>query len=170
MPDDRIPPSTYEQDFDTWTLSQAAALRAVGAAMARGEIAADARLLVLDWNNLAEEIESLGRRDRRELGSRLAVIIEYLVKLEFSRHATPRRGWISTIKRERIEIARMIRDSPSLRRRVSDEVREMFETAAEAGLAALEAHGEAVDASGRLARAYTADEVLGDWLPDPPAS
>jgi hypothetical protein len=46
--------------------------------------------LPLDWYNLAEEIESLGRSQRRELRSRLATIIEHLLKLQFSPAMEPR--------------------------------------------------------------------------------
>ncbi|MBS0640020.1 MAG: DUF29 domain-containing protein [Proteobacteria bacterium] len=170
MPDDRLPQSTYDQDFDIWTLSQAAALRAVGAAVARGEVTPDARLLALDWDNLAEEIESLGRRDRRELSTRLALIMEHLLKLEFSHHADPRQGWIVTVRRERRQITMLVNDSPSLRRLIPVLIHSEGQGAFEDAIAALAAHGEKIDASSRLARHYTEDEVLGPWLPDLPTS
>ena len=52
------PPALYDQDFFLWTQAQAAALR-------------DGKAQDLDWSNLAEEIESLGKSDRRALGSHL---------------------------------------------------------------------------------------------------
>ena len=168
MPDDRVTPSTYDQDFDSWTQSQAAALRAVAEALARGEVAPDARLLALDWGNLAEEIESLGKRDRRELGSRLDTIIEHLVKLEFSRHTGPRGGWLSTVNRERGEIAMILEDSPSLRRLIPSLIGRRVTGAISAGIAGLGRHGETVDTSARRAAGYTPDQVIGDWLPDAP--
>jgi hypothetical protein len=58
----------YEQDFFLWTKEQAAALRlAKSLPLAR---TGDSNL-PLDWENLAEEIESLGKSDRRELRSRI---------------------------------------------------------------------------------------------------
>jgi hypothetical protein len=54
--------SLYERDYVLWTEEQAAALRAA---------AAHGTNLPLDWANLAEEIESLGRSLRHELRSRL---------------------------------------------------------------------------------------------------
>ena len=96
----------YEQDFVRWTEAQAAVLRRAAETKSN---------LPLDWLNLAEEVESLGRSQRRELRSRLATIIEHLLKLEYSPATEPRLGWIETIGRERREIERLLEDSPSLR-------------------------------------------------------
>ena len=91
MPDDRIAASLYEQDLDAWATAQAIALRAAGAALARKDDVASDLLGSLDWDNLAEEIEGLARKDRRELSNRLALIVEHLVKLEFSPRDRPAR-------------------------------------------------------------------------------
>jgi uncharacterized protein DUF29 len=72
--------SVYEQDFVRWAETQAETLR---------RAAEDGSNLPLDWYNLAEEIESLGRSQRRELRSRLATIIEHLLKLQFSSAVEP---------------------------------------------------------------------------------
>ena len=85
----------YEEDLVRWSEVQATNLRRAGQSSAN---------LPLDWINLAEEIESLGRSQRRELRSRIAVIIEHLLKLEQSPATEPRPGWIETIGRERREI------------------------------------------------------------------
>jgi len=83
----------YDQDFVRWTEQQAGALR-----QAKGSN------LPLDWENLAEEIESLGRSDRRELRSQITRILRHLLKLEASPAAEPRAGWRSTIREARSEI------------------------------------------------------------------
>jgi hypothetical protein len=62
--------SLYEQDFYQWTQEQAALLRA-GA------------LSQLDMANLIEEVESMGRSQKKELSSRLSVLITHLLKWEF---------------------------------------------------------------------------------------
>ena len=67
--------SLYDQDFVRWAEQQAIAIREAGSSGAN---------LPIDWKNVAEEIESLGRSDRRELGSRIATIIEHLLKLQSS--------------------------------------------------------------------------------------
>jgi hypothetical protein len=63
----------YDHDFFLWTQEQAAALRC-----------AKASNLPLDWENLAEEIESLGKSDRRELTSQITRILQHLLKLTVS--------------------------------------------------------------------------------------
>ena len=97
---------SYDRDFFLWTVEQARLLREVSKAGTN---------LPLDWSNLAEEVESLGISDRRELRSRIATIIEHLLKLEFSPAAAPRRGWEETIMREQRNVALLLEDSPSLR-------------------------------------------------------
>src|SRR6266436_7240278 len=96
----------YEEDFVRWTEEQSSALR---------EAARFGTNLPLDWENLAEEVESLGRSQRHELRSRIAVILEHLLKLEHSPAADPRRGWMETIARERSEIELVLNASPSLK-------------------------------------------------------
>jgi Domain of unknown function DUF29 len=76
----------YEQDFFLWTKEQAAALR----------LAKNSNL-PLDWENLAEEIESLGKSDRRELRSQIRRILRHLLKLEATPSVEPRAGWRSTV-------------------------------------------------------------------------
>lgn len=64
----------------------------------------------LDWQNLIEEIESLGKRDKRELESRLTTLFEHALKRQYCY-----RGWEVTIKRTQKEIKKILRDSPSLK-------------------------------------------------------
>jgi hypothetical protein len=94
----------YEADFVRWTEQQAAAL---------GKAAAAGTNLPLDWEHLVEEIDGLGRSQRRELRSRIATILEHLIKLECS-PADPRLGCIGTIARQRREIEFLRDNSPSL--------------------------------------------------------
>ena len=93
----------YDEDFVRWTEQQAAALRR-----------AKSSDLPLDWENLAEEIESLGKSDRRELRSQITRILRHLLKLEVSPAAEPRAGWRAMIREARSEIEGVLEDSPSL--------------------------------------------------------
>jgi hypothetical protein len=149
----------YDRDFVRWTEDQAAALRRAKTAGAN---------LPLDWENLAEEIESLGKSQRRELGSQIRRILRHLFKLEASPVSDPRAGWHATIYDARAEIAGVLRDSPSLRREIDTLV--ALEAAAAATLAAadLAQHDEPAGAVwARLAAGgFTADQVVGDWFPD----
>lgn len=94
--------SLYERDFYAWTLEQADKLRA----RAHNEI---------DWENAAEEIESVGRSQKNEIRSRLGVLLKHLLKWE---HQSGRRshGWQGTISEQRIHIQRALATSPSLGR------------------------------------------------------
>src|SRR5205823_14188162 len=98
----------YDRDFFLWTQEQATALRAVK----------DSNL-PLDWDNLAEEIEDLGKSDRRELRSQIRRIMRHLAKLQFSPAHDPRRGWHESIVDGRSEVELILRDSPSLKRQRS---------------------------------------------------
>lgn len=142
----------YEQDYYLWSREQANALRAAARAGAN---------LPIDWENVAEEIESLGRSDRREIASRLGTIIEHLLKLQSSTAIEPRAGWEATVSRARVAVSRLLDESPSLRREVSAMMQ--VEMAQERRFVARElaARGE------RLADLpdYTEDQVMGDWLP-----
>ena len=144
----------YEQDFVRWTEQQSSALR---------EAATVGTNLPLDWENLAEEVESLGRSQRHELRSRIAGILEHLLKLEHSPATDPRRGWIETIARQRSEIEPLLDDSPSLRREVARIITQEAPRVARLTTSVLRLHGE--DVGNLQAPNYTEEQVLGDWFP-----
>jgi hypothetical protein len=91
----------YEEDFYAWTIEQAKLLRS-------GEFSK------IDALNVAEEIESVGRRDRRELADRLESLIAELLKWR-SQPGSRCGNWKSEILQQRFEIENIIEDSPSLR-------------------------------------------------------
>lgn len=152
----------YDDDFLLWTTEQAKLLR---------EAAERGVNLPLDWENLAEEIESLGKSQRHELRNRLTTIIEHLLKLEHSRRAEPRDRWEDTVIRSRIAIAGLLEDNPSLRREVPVLLERAFADLAELTVDRLIRRGELekVRRSEILARPYTEEQVLGDWYPDEPS-
>jgi hypothetical protein len=82
-------------------------------------------LAALDVANLAEEIESLGRRDRRELVSHLVVLLHHLLKWQFQ--SDLRSGsWRGTLAEQRIRIRRLLQDSPNLRSVLDDSIDECY--------------------------------------------
>ena len=97
-------PSLYEADFYAWTQDQAAKLRARAVFDNRGDI---------DWENAAEEIDSMGRRERREIASRLTLLLMHLLKWRFQ-PAHRSRSWSATIREQRRMLQRILDDSPSL--------------------------------------------------------
>jgi hypothetical protein len=151
----------YEEDFVRWTEQQSRALR---------DAARVGTNLPPDWENLAEEIETLGRSQRRELRSRIAVILEHLLKLEHSPATDPGRGWIDTIARERLDIELLIEDSPSLKGDVARMVVDETTRAVRNGTRALLRHDEGSPeaVAGLKTVRYTEDQVLGDWFPEAP--
>ena len=153
----------YEQDFVLWSEEQASALR---------KAAESGTNLPLDWENLAEEIESLGRSLRSELRSRLATVVEHLLELEFSRAFEPRRGWIETILRERRELDELLEENPSLRPALPELLSRAHVKSWDLAALSLEAFGELprTARSTMEKRRYSLDQVLGDWIPAAPSS
>ncbi len=147
----------YDTDFVTWSQRQSALVRR----RASGELVNEAEI---DWPNVAEEIEALGKNEERALASKLATIMEHLLKLEASPAVDPRAGWRSTIRRERTDIRRLLKGAPSLRRTVAAVMAEELGTARSEAAASLADNGEtpriAIDGV-----VYSEDQVLGDWLP-----
>ena len=105
----------YERDYYTWALEQARALK-------------ERRIETLDWENLAEEVEDLGRSEKRELRSRLEVLLAHLLKWRFQ----PKRrskSWQATIAVQRVKLRRQLRDNPGLKPAVPDLLAEAYDTA-----------------------------------------
>jgi hypothetical protein len=96
----------YEKDVVAWAMEQAALLRA-------------GNLSALDIEHIAEEIEDVGKSEKRELASRMAVLLSHLLKWQ---HQPGRRGssWTRTLKEQRKAIAAAIRQTPSLKASLSD--------------------------------------------------
>jgi hypothetical protein len=69
----------------------------------------------VDWENLIEEIESLGRSQKRELRNRLTTILEHCLKLCYTDYVQDYRGWQETIRRSQRELEELLSDSPSLK-------------------------------------------------------
>src|ERR1700676_5586789 len=91
----------YDDDFFAWTQEQARLLR-------------DGELADIDVENLAEEIESMGKSDRREIRNRLIVLLAHLLKWQFQANARST-SWSGTIIEQRQQIDSVVADSPSLR-------------------------------------------------------
>lgn len=152
----------YDRDFIAWSKQQAEALRAA---------AHTGSNLQLDWENLAEEVESLGASERRALHSQVQRIIRHLLKLEYSPAVEPRRGWVETVGEARSEIELVLEMSPSLKNEVEAVVEAELVRGSRAAIRDLAKYGEIDPATERALRRtrYTADQILGEWLPAEPA-
>jgi Domain of unknown function DUF29 len=139
----------YEQDFCLWTQTMAEALRSGNWSQ-------------LDLENLVEEVESLGRSDKRELQSRLTVLLMHLLKWQFQTEM--RSGsWRGTLAEQRIRIEKLLKESPSLRSVLEASIDECYDDAkiqasAETGLPR---------ATFPLTCAYSIEDILNtEFLPD----
>ena len=136
--------SLYDQDFYQWTQEQAALLKA-GA------------LSQLDIENLTEEIESMGKSQKKELISRLVVLLMHMLKWD---HQSDKRGrsWLKTIATQRTEIEILLYDNPSLKNELSNTVLKAYR------LAVKQASTETGLGIGSfpLNCSYTIEQIMGD--------
>lgn len=141
-------PADYNQDFYQWTQQQAALLR-------------QKQFNLVDVENLAEEIESMGRSDRRAIGSHLRNILLHLLKW---RYQPRRRGtsWESSVGNGRDDIASLLKESPSLVPQlpvlVTEEYPRARRQASRQTRLPLTTFPESCP--------FTVDEIIGDWWPE----
>src|ERR1041385_4763764 len=110
----------HDRDFFEWTAETAERLRA-------------GRFDELDIENVAEEIESLGKSQRHELRSRIMQILEHMLKLELVTGPVlhrNQRGWRASISRQQIKIAILLEESPSLCRQAESLIPRCYSDAA----------------------------------------
>ncbi len=105
----------YDEDFYAWTKRQAELLR-------------ERRFADLDLENLIEEVESVGGSEKREIESRLDVLIGHLLKWKYQPGARSN-SWRRTIGEQRRRLAKALSASPSLK----NDPAEIFETCYLAG-------------------------------------
>jgi len=140
--------SEYDSDFVLWSEHQADALRH----RANDEI---------DWENVAGEIASLGKKDRCELAKRIQLVLEHLIRLQASSAIDPRRVWESTISEQRHQIRMLIADSPSLQPEVTGIIAGQLPTACLFALLSLKQHGETPQVVMELLT-FSETDVLGE--------
>jgi uncharacterized protein DUF29 len=148
----------YERDFALWTEQQGEELR---------RAAREGSNLPLDWENLAEEIETLGRSQRSQRGSLVRQIMTRLIKLAYSPTSPNWFGWESEINLFRDQLERLLDDSPSLRPGLAEAVSREMPRAKRIAVSTLCKFGEmeAAAAVEGTTFSFTADQVLDeDWF------
>ena len=125
--------SLYERDFYAWANEQAALLRA-------------GRLDEAEIANIAEELESMGTSEKRELVSRLSVLLLHVLRWQFqpSRRGT---SWRNSIELQRAEVLDHLGDNPSLKSKLDDAMTSAYRRA----------RVDAIDETGLAASAFPAD-------------
>ena len=97
----------YDTDIVAWAAEQAELLR-------------NRQWAALDLDNIAEEIEDVGKSEMRELDCRVAVLIGHLLKWKFQPEKRGR-SWMDTIEVQRLRVTDRLRRTPSLKRLLADE-------------------------------------------------
>src|SRR5918997_7089242 len=104
----------YELDFYAWTQEQAKLLQ-------------EGKWDCLDVPNLIEEIESLGKQERRELRNRLGILLGHLLKWEFQPENRSK-SWFATIREQRSQVLQLIDESPSLQPYLSEALKIAYQS------------------------------------------
>ncbi|HEX8665792.1 MAG TPA: DUF29 domain-containing protein [Beijerinckiaceae bacterium] len=134
--------ATYQGDFYTWTREQGALLRA-------------GRFDAIDWENIAEEIESLGRTEFDKLVSFYALIMLHMLKWEHQPNLRSR-SWAISIENHREHAAEVLNENPGLKSRLDEALERAYRRA----------RGEAIAETGLWKSTFpdtcpfTLDEVL----------
>ncbi len=100
--------SLYDEDFHAWANEQAALLR-------------QGKLGQVDLEHIALEIESMGRTEKRELVSRLTVLMLHLLKWRFQ-PILRGKSWRLIIEGQRLDIDAHLKDNPSLKAGLSETI------------------------------------------------
>lgn len=145
----------YDSDFYAWTIAQAAAVRRAGELRPNQDV---------DWENVAEEIEALGRNDLDTVFSHLETIIEHLLKLAYSPAGYPRRGWGLTVDKARVNMRRKL--TRTLRRKLRDEFPDAWRNGRKYAAAGLAEDGLSAD-SLPADCPWTFDQLLDDDFQPP---
>jgi len=117
--------SLYETDFLAWINQQQLALTSRD-------------VTALDWENLAEELDAMGIREKNELKNRLVVLLAHLLKWQYQ---SPKRSisWFTTIANQRDDVQDFLAEKPSLQQYIPDILAKAYrnarrEASAETGL------------------------------------
>ena len=139
----------YDEDFFAWTIQNASLLK-------------QGKLAEVDIHNIAEELESMGKRDKRQLINRLIILIAHLLKWE-NQPDKRSNGWRSTIKEQRRRVLNLLADSPSLKHEIEKQLNKIYESAI-----TISADETLIDESDFPKHCpYTATQILDDnFYPD----
>ena len=139
--------TTHETDFYAWTNEQVQLLKT-------------GQLNQIDWQNIAEEIEDMGRSEKRQLDSRLELLIMHLLKWQFQPNLRSR-SWQLTIKEQRLRLSKLLQKNPSLQPNLTEAIEDVYP------LATLSAERETGLSLFPEICPYTLSEILSlEFLPE----
>jgi hypothetical protein len=107
--------NSYEKDFYSWTQEQS-------------ELLKSGRFSELDIDNLIEEVESMGRSEKRELESRLSILLLHLLKWKYQ-EVRRGRGWQLSIDEQRIQFEKTLNENPGLKPVLDEIIKDAYKLA-----------------------------------------
>ena len=110
--------SLYERDFNLWINETLTSLKT-------------RNMETIDWDNLIEEVEDMGRSQKHALESYLQRLIEHILKLKYWEQEKARcyKGWRSEVINFRNRIKRIIKKNPSLKNYLIEQYSEIYQDA-----------------------------------------
>ena len=148
------PSLLYDEDYYAWVQEQVRALR-------------EHRIDEVDWENVAEEIDDLGKSVRWSIESHLETLVEHLLKLAYTRgmlRARNARQWEGTMRLARFKIRKRIAQNPSLRSQLPELFADSYEAGRIRATARVKLAGDPMPATSP----WTLEEVLDDsFMPKP---
>jgi hypothetical protein len=102
----------YEDDFYAWTKQNAELIR-------------QGRLSEVDFENIVEELEGMGRSEKRGFVSHLRILIAHLLKWQYQPEEQ-KRGWLLTIREQRLMVKAILKDNPSFKPLLGDVLDEAY--------------------------------------------
>ncbi len=104
--------SLYEKDFYAWIHHNVDLLK-------------QNKLAEIELDILIDELESMAKRDRRELSSHFIILIAHLLKWQFQ-PAHRSSSWRGSIREQRIQITKQLQESPSLKNHITDAIENAY--------------------------------------------
>jgi hypothetical protein len=149
-----LPSELYDGDYYAWIQEQVSALR-------------QRRIEDVDWDNVAEEVEDLGKSERRSIQSQLETIIEHLLELAYTRGATRIRNarlWKGSANVARMKLTQLLEESPSLRTKLEELFAKAYRTGRIRALSTSKLPDESIPA---LAPWPLSQVMNDDFMPNP---
>ncbi|MBE9103151.1 DUF29 domain-containing protein [Vacuolonema iberomarrocanum] len=144
--------SLYEQDYHRWLETTVAQLKF-------------RNVENLDYDNLIEELESLGKSEKRALSSYMMRLCEHLLKVQYweQERAQCLRGWIVEIRNFRLQIQAILEDSPSLKNHLESRFIRDYQNARNLFLDASSLESSSIPQT----PPFSVEQVLNQtWLPE----
>ena len=134
----------HDEDFYGWAMAEANLLR-------------QRKWDELDIEHLAEELESMGASEKREIRSRMEQLLKHLLKWKYQPDLQCR-SWKNSIRNQRKALLAIIKDNPSLKPTIPEYVKDVYEDALEGAIEETGIYKENFSAE----CPYTFEQIMND--------